>query len=375
MYALVTNRIRLLAWPPAAFVVRIAIGVVLVTCVAVPARAQFSSYLPPPNYPQINIAHLPLHDSLFDLSAHLLQRIDDGLNTWRTDAITFNPLGGGAYGDSNATPHYRAWLEGYGLYSRTDAFGVIPGDKRTTWGGIAGLATSLPSGMSFGVTVDQSTTDVDVIGLTLPQGGRLDMTQIAGVMSYSSGPWTFGLAGVYGTGHVHTSRVDPAGLATASYSAGLSAVLAELSYYWQSGMWRAVPKIGVDWTQARTGAFLETGGTVPVAGGPRSSERTRAFAGVEVGYSWFKDKRLRDVALSVRAVEALSQKIDPLTVSLGGGLPLAVPARKESQFGVDVGATTLMQLTSAISVYAAYNGRFRSDFRSHTGTLGADVRW
>jgi uncharacterized protein with beta-barrel porin domain len=32
-------------------------------------------------------------------------------------------------------------------------------------------------------------------------------------------------------------------------------------------------------------------------------------------------------------------------------------------------------ITNTTRVYAAYDGKFRTGFESHTGTLGIDVRW
>ena len=72
-----------------------------------------------------------------------------------------NPGGGGA-SEATEAPKIRAWLEGYGLSSKTDAQGDFAGDRRTTYGGVAGIGASLGSGVNVGISVDQSQSRIDV---------------------------------------------------------------------------------------------------------------------------------------------------------------------------------------------------------------------
>ena len=130
---------------------------------------------------------------------------------------------------------------------------------------MAGAGVTLAPGVTVGLSVDQSRTDVDVTGL--PQSGRIDLTQIGAIAAFEHGPWNLGATLVHGFGDVHTSRFDVGGQSTAAYQAQLWGAMAELSYFWAlPNNSRFVPKLTFDWMRSRTDAFTETGGVAPVAG-------------------------------------------------------------------------------------------------------------
>ncbi len=47
----------------------------------------------------------------------------------------------------------------------------------------------------------------------------------------------------------------------------------------------------------------------------------------------------------------------------------------EGKYGLDGGAAASLRLSPIARLYAAYDGRFRDGFQSHTGTLGLEFRW
>ena len=55
--------------------------------------------------------------------------------------------------------------------------------------------------------------------------------------------------------------------------------------------------------------------------------------------------------------------------------PQFVAGVRESQLGADAGAALSAKVTDLVRLYAVYDGRFRSNFTSHSGTVGAEFRF
>lgn len=292
----------------------------------------------------------------------------------------FTPSGGGA--DLETAPQtvstidsrYRAWFEAYGVRSRMDPRGDFGGDKRRIFGGVAGLGLMIAPGISVGLSVDQSRSDVDIIQYV--QSSRIDLTQIGGNIAFESGPWVLAVAAVRGFGDIESSRGAGAP-SVASYDTNLWGALAELSYLWSSENWRIVPKIGMDWARAKSDAYSETGGSVPVNGSEQIAERTRIFGGAEVGYTWLANTTVMDFSVYGRAVYIVSLNVGGLIISPvnGGALPRFIAGVSEDRFGVDTGAILSVRLAPQARFYAVYDGRFRGNFESHAGTLELEFRW
>jgi outer membrane autotransporter protein len=289
-----------------------------------------------------------------------------------------NPAGGGADMDVPASaasrdPRYRTWFEGYGLTSRMDPQADFAGDTRKTWGGVAGLGMAVMPGMSVGVSVDQSRTKVKVDPLA--QSATIDLTQIGANAAFDAGAWTFAIAGVRGFADIDTRREDPRGPSLAAYDANIWGAIAELSYLWSSGNWRVVPKLGADWSRVYSDAYSETGGGAPVTAGDQTTRRTRIFGAVEVGHTWFSASTMFDLSGYARVVNIVSQDIGLLSMSSPGFIPIAVQGVSESRTGLDAGAGATWRLSQAMRLYAVYDGRFLSNFQSHAGTVGLELRW
>jgi hypothetical protein len=292
----------------------------------------------------------------------------------------FSPSGGGA--DLDAAPQsatqivdrYRVWFEGYGVRSEMDPRGDFGGDKRRSFGGIAGLGMILTPGVSVGISVDQSRTDVDIIQFT--QSSTIDLTQVGGNIAFESGPWVLGVAAIHGFGNVDSQR-GTTSLSRASYDTRLWGALTELSYLWSSGNWRIVPKIGADWARTDSDGFTESGGTQPVIGSTQIAERTRIFGGAEVGYTWLASQTIMDFSVYGRGVDIVDLDAGGLTVSpiLPGALPRFIAGVSEDRLGFDTGAAFSVRFSPRARFYAVYDGRFRGNFESHAGTLGLEFRW
>ncbi|HVX99897.1 MAG TPA: autotransporter outer membrane beta-barrel domain-containing protein [Pseudorhodoplanes sp.] len=335
-----------------------------------PAAAQF--YPSPP----LSSAHVSSQSALFDLTTRFLRQLGtEAGNLNAGPPLVSNPNGGGAELALNPQDQrrWRAWFEGYGLWSRMSGQGTFPGDRRETFGGVAGLGYTAAPGISFGASVDQSHTKIEIADL--PQRARLDLTQIGTNAAFESGPWTLAVAAIYGFGRVHTERDDFGGTVDhADYDASMWGTLAELSYLWTSGAFRIVPKAGADWARVRTDSFVESGGPTATTGSDQVSTRTRLFAGAEFGNTWNFDKALFDLSAYGRLVGIVQQDIGTLQVG-GGVVTVPVQGVGESRLGADAGAAATWRLSSLMRIYAAYDGRFRSNFTSHAGTLGLELRW
>ncbi len=364
------NRIRTGQGRAARHVLRaMALAVVLAACGALPAAAQI---ITDPNSGHV---HRSASSTLFDLATRFMRHLGTEASNATTGApLVSNPRGGGA--DLALAPQqqrqWRTWFEGYGLTSRMSADGAFPGDQRVTWGGVAGIGYTPVAGASFGLSVDQSHTKIDVNAF--PQIAKIDLTQVGANAAFDSGNWTLALAGVHGFGDVNSRREDAAQVNIADYSASLWGAFGELSYMWAMGDARIVPKVGADWARIKSSAFNEIGGNLAVSGSEQVSTRTRVFAGAEVGRSWTFGSTLLDLSAYGRGVDIVQQDISALVVTGGNG-PVSLQGVSESKLGLDTGAAANLRLSAMTRLYAMYDGRFRQNFTSHTGTLGVEFRW
>jgi uncharacterized protein with beta-barrel porin domain len=319
-------------------------------------------------------AHRSSQATLFDVGSQFLQRFN-AVYSFRTAASAANNAqGGGA--EPSTEPRYRTWFESYGLRSHTDSRGDFTGDSRKTYGGVAGVGALVAPGLNLGISVDQSQSLINVVGFD--QRGRIDLTQVGGIASYENGPWNINATLVRGFGDVHSSRVDVGGASTAAYQAGLWAAMTEFSYYFGlPDNTRLVPKLTFDWMRTRTDAFTEIGGTTPIAGSAVTASRVRMLIGGELGHSWLVDRRIMDVSVYARFVDNLKQDFGAIQITdtTGVNLPQFVAGIRESNLGADAGAALSAKVTDAMRLYIVYDGRYRSNLTSHSGTVGAEFRW
>jgi uncharacterized protein with beta-barrel porin domain len=306
-----------------------------------------------------------------NLGSNFLERLGNQASSGFGNALRNNPGGGGA-SETTDTLRFRSWGEGYGISARTGAVGPFVGDQRQTWGGVAGIGAQVMPGVNVGFSVDQSRTSID-IPLAL-QRATLDLSQFGFNASVDRGPWTWAAALVHGSGQINTSRDTGAGTASAAYGASIDGALTELSYYWNLDQSRIVPKAGIEYVHATTGAFQEVGGLNPVMASGASAERARILLGAEIGHYWIFDRKILDLSAYGKAVDNLVQNFNSSTVSLGTQ-SITVQGIGESQYGADAGASASLSLTNAVRVYLNYDGKFRAALQSHQGTVGVEVRW
>jgi uncharacterized protein with beta-barrel porin domain len=306
-----------------------------------------------------------------NLGSGFLERLGNQATNGFGRALRSNPGGGGA-SETTEAPRYRSWGEIYGISASNSTQGDFVGDRRQTWGGVAGLGARVAPGVNVGVSVDQSHTAIDV-PLAL-QSATLDLTQFGFNASVDKGPWTWAIALVHGFGKVNSSRDTGAGTASAGYDAKIDGALTELSYYWNKDQSRIVPKAAFEYVRATTGSFQEFGGLNPVMASGASVERARILIGAEIGHYWIFDQKLFDLSAYGKFVDNVSQNFGSVTVSLGTD-SISVQGIGESRYGADAGASASLSLSNTARLYVNYDGKFRAAMQSHQGTLGVELKW
>ena len=369
----------------------------LLTHVAPDAAAQGCANPPCPVPASTGFANVASSSAALDRATYFLDYQTRQMSAGRQDlapsparraALAYGDIasGGGpldAYASANpsaagaAVQRYRGWLEAYGSAAHNGAQNSFTGDHRKTFGGIAGLGVAITPDVNVGFSVDQARTDVDVTAL--PQSSRMDVTQLGALLSANSGPWTFGVAGVYGFGRTHSSRLDAFGESTASYGMSMWGVIGEASYYWTNQGFRLVPKAGVDWTRVGVDPYSEVGGGVPVAGSAQVTKRARVYGALEIGHRMDAGQQAYDVSIYGKFIEIVSQDVGALvvtpTAAAPGFAPAVVPGLVDARFEFATGAAFNVKLNSRLQLYASYNGRFRNGYDSHAGLVGVETRW
>jgi uncharacterized protein with beta-barrel porin domain len=309
--------------------------------------------------------------AVLNLGSSFLERLGNQATGGFSNAWRRNPGGGGA-SEATEEPRFRSWGELYGISSTTGAQGDFVGDKRKTWGGVAGLGARLAPGVNVGFSVDQSRTNIDV-PLAL-QSATLDLTQFGFNASVDKGPWTWAVALVRGFGTINSRRDTGLGTATAGYAAHIDGALTELDYFWSIEQSRIVPKAALEYVRSSTDAFQEVGGLDPLLESSATMERARALIGAEVGHYWIFGEKILDLSAYGKFVDNFSQRFGSVLVSLGPQ-SIAVQGIGEGQYGADAGAYASLSLTNTARLYLNYDGKFRTSLQSHQGTLGFEYRW
>ncbi len=306
-----------------------------------------------------------------NLGTSFLERLGNQASNGFGRTLRTNPGGGGA-SEAMSGPTIRTWAEAYGISATNAAQGDFVGDKRKTWGGVAGVGAQIAPGVNIGLTVDQSRTSIDV-PLAL-QSATLDLTQLGFNASVDKGPWTWAVALVHGFGKINSSRDTGFGQATAGYTAGVDGALTELSYYWTVEQGRIVPKAALEYARATSGGFQEIGGLDPLNVGASTLTRARVMIGAEIGRYWIIDRKVLDLSAYGKFVDNFSQDFSSTLVTLGAQT-ITVQGIGESQYGADAGASASLSLTDTVRLYLNYDAKFRTAYQQHQGTLGLELKW
>jgi outer membrane autotransporter protein len=353
----------------------IAVAFVLAIGAVSSAEAQiFPSPQPTPT-PGITIisSDISAGQTASDLGSNFLERLGNQATNGVNRIGRSNPGGGGA-SEAAEPPKFRTWVEGYGISSRTDVQGNFAGDRRATYGGVAGIGATVAPGVNLGLSVDQSHTKIDV-PLAF-QWATLDLTQVGASFSIDKGPWTFAGAFVHGFGRINSNRDTGASIAVANYNATVDGAIVEVDYYWMKDEFRIVPKVALEYVQSQTDAFTEKGAAFfLVTASNATAERARALIGAEVGRYFILDRKILDLSAYGKFIDNFHQNFSTVIVNIPGFTPVSVTGIGESQYGADAGAAASLSLSNNFRLYARYDGKFREHFQSHQGMAGLEVKW
>jgi uncharacterized protein with beta-barrel porin domain len=353
----------------------VAMALVLAAATVSAAHAQLVPNPSPTPTPGITIisSEISANNAVSNLGSGFLERLGNQATNGGNRIGRTNPGGGGASAAAEA-PKFRVWGESYGISATTNPQGDFAGDRRTTWGGVAGVGATVAPGVNLGFSVDHSRSKIDV-PLAF-QSATLDLTQLGATFSVDKGPWTLAGAFVHGFGNVNSTRDTGVGLATAGYNARIDGGLVELAYYWTNGQSRVVPKVAFEYVRSSTDAFRELGAAFfLVTASGASAERARILAGAEVGHYFIIDRKILDLSLYGKFIDNVMQNFGNVTVSIAGFQPVSVQGIGESQYGADAGAAASLSLSNNFRLYAHYDGKFRAQYQSHQGTVGLEIRW
>ena len=255
---------------------------------------------------------------------------------------------------------FRTWGEAYGISATNSAQANYVGDRRQTWGGVAGIGARVAPGVNVGFSVDQSHTAIDV-PLAM-QSATLDLTQFGFNASVDEGAVDLGhRAGArlrknqYQPRHRRSARQRR--LQRLSHRrAHRTQLLLEHrpKPHRAEGRGRICPR--------DTGSFQEMGGLNPLTATGATVERGRILLGRGIGHYWIFDRKVLDLSAYGKFVDNVTQNFSSIIVSLGSQ-SITVQGIGESQYGADAGASASLSLsnTSASTPTMTPNSARRSN--------------
>ena len=288
-------------------------------------------------------ADLSAGATVTNLGSSFLERLGNQASNGFNRMSRNNPGGGGA-SEATEAPRFRTWFEGYGISARNDAIGDFVGDRRKTFGGVAGFGARLAPGVNVGFSVDQSHTDIDV-PLAL-QSATIDLTQFGFNASVDKGPWTWAIALVHGFGKINSSRDTGAWACNRRLQRATRRRAERNQLLLDKDQSRLVPKAAFEYVRARTGSFQEIGGLDPVMA-TGATRRADAPAGRGRGRALLdlRPQDSRRLGLWQIRRQPRPEFQSDITVSLGSQ-SITLQGIGESRYGADAGAAASLSLTN-----------------------------
>lgn len=271
----------------------------------------------------------------------------------------------------------RAWIEGHDGHSESRSEGSVVGNRRSMSGMTGGLVLAANDHWRFGLGVDRTDYGIDVVGA--PEEADLDLTQFGAHVGYDAGRWFANLAVSHARGEADTrhGNASMGGVSTAKYDIALNATAMEFGYRLQARDWQVVPQAGIEWVEAKTDDFSEQGGIALVAD-RYSAERSRAWAGLEVGRQWqWADQRSLAISMRARLLSVLSgeDRLLPVALATARNEALAITGPDENSTGGELGFAAILGLGGRVSLYLAAQARRNGDDEAHGVQAGVQFGW
>ena len=225
----------------------------------------------------------------------------------------------------------------------------------------------------LGAALQWGETRLSVRDPAFPESGKATLTQPAFVAAYRSGAFSLSATASAGFGRAST-RV--AGL-SASRDISMLSAAAEAGYDIAVGDAKVTPVAGARFTQSRLGAFTETAGPFSLLGFDTKFNQSVMWVGAQAAAPFTMGSVAATFKGYARALYTGGEAIGFQDVSFAAApaLQLRALAPGMNRFSAEIGASLEADITANMRFYAAYDGRYNADARSHQVTGGLRVVW
>ncbi len=270
---------------------------------------------------------------------------------------------------------WRTFAEGFGMRTSFDADDRrgIGSSNANTYGFAGGIGYQVAPGLVLGAALQWGETRLSVRDPAFPESGKATLTQPAFVAAYRSGAFSFSATASAGFGRAST-RV--AGL-SASRDISMLSAAAEAGYDIAVGDAKVTPVAGARFTQSRLGAFTETAGPFSLLGLDTKFNQSVMWVGAQAAAPFTIGPVAATFKGYARALYTGGEAIGFQDVSFAAApaLQLRALAPGMSRFSAEMGASFEADITANMRFYAAYDGRYNADARSHQVTGGLRIVW
>lgn len=270
---------------------------------------------------------------------------------------------------------------GYGRWSSINADASVPvakvkGDAK---GFVLGIEKGWESGARLGLAVDHGSSDYRVRDPLFPERLDAKLTQLALYGGLGSGRFSLSAALSYGFGDVDTEVASPTGTARASRNLGGWGIGAQAGYDLIAEEAVELALVGgVRHSEAELKRFTETGGSTPLSGLASTTKRTRLFAGIEAATELGGESGAITPRFHARIAKDSGDRSGVADLVFASGP--AGPAMQAFGPGTgrtvgELGASIEADIVNTVSLWAGYDGNFRSGAQTHNASVGLSVRW
>lgn len=321
----------------------------------------FEQYLLQGTATRIGTVHGAVQSALFDLSSGFAQALSDSSRGHRT---------------AGAAP-LRFWLAGHSARARTDGEGAVAGSRREIAGLAGGLQWNPLPDWRFGLGLDHSVADVEVLGA--PESAEVKLTQLGADIGFDDGRWLVATMFMHGFGDASTEHgdADTGGASTARYDTYVNTLGARLGYHLPLQALRLTPMAGVEMSWGHADRFAEQGG-VALTAPEDSPERNAGWLGLEAARTWnWANGRWFELDARLRYTKVLSgeERVRAVALSSAPDDELQVVSASESTTGGQLRLGASVGFGPSFSAFATLEAGRGGDDRSHRAFAGVRALW
>lgn len=241
-------------------------------------------------------------------------------------------------------------------------------------GFVLGVEKSLGDFGHVGIAADHGKSDYLVRDPSYPEQLGLKQTQIGFYGGWNQGRLTLTGAASYGFGNVRTTIASPAGASVARRNLNMWSAGAQIGYdlpIAENAGFELVS--GLRHNSVKQKRFTEVGGSTPLLGVQRTTERTRFYVGgaidgeLALGRISLNSRFYARYAHDMGEVSGLAEVNFVSTPNAPSLQAIGAPVGRNV---AEAGAALEAQLGSKFAFWVGYDGSFRNGAQSHTGVAG-----